>query len=77
MTWAKLVLVLTQLVAMVWRTLVSAKDRELGRTESTRDALEAQAADNKLAVEAFARAEREHVEHSGDDAFDQDFKREV
>ena len=77
MSWGKLALVLAQLISMVWRTLVSLKDRELGRTESTRDALEKQAADNKAAVEAFDKAEREHAEHDNDEAFDQDFKREV
>ncbi len=77
MSWAKLALVLAQLISMVWRTLVSAKDRELGRTESTRDALEVQAQDNQKAVESFARSEREHVEHDDDNAFDQSFKREV
>lgn len=76
MTWAKLALVLAQLAAIFWRSLVSAKDQALGRAQATRDALEKQAEDNKQAVEAFNRAEKAHQDKpTSDDAFDPDFMR--
>ncbi len=76
MTWAKLALVVFQLFTLMWRTMVSAKDRALGRAEATEEALEKQAADNKAAVEAFDKAEKAHADHPHDDgAFDQDFTR--
>ena len=72
----KLLPTLIGLISLVWRTLVSAKDRELGRSEAVRDALEKQAAENKLAVDAFDRAEKAHTEHPDDDqAFDPEFMR--
>lgn len=76
MTWAKLALVIAQLVSLFWRAIASAKDQALGRAQATRDALEKQAEDNKQAVEAFNRAEKAHTDNpKSDDAFDPDFMR--
>lgn len=76
LSFVKLIPAIISLISLAWRTLVSAKDRQLGRAEAVREALEKQAAENKEAVEAFNRAEKAHSDHPDDnDAFDPDFMR--
>lgn len=75
-TYSKLILIGLQIFNAFWKYFVSAKDRALGRSEATKEALEIQARENAKAVDVWNDAAHQHAQNpDSDDAFDNEFKR--